>query len=583
MFTRTTIGSTQGLSLVEVIVASALIALVFGALLAGSQLLLEVVGSSKAKSGALALASEHMEYTRSFSYNDLGTVSGVPPGVIPQYSTTTLNDLEYTIRTLVQYVDDDADGVGGADSNGILADYKQVKVEVSWFQRGETDSLALVSNVVPPGIETTAGGGTIRVNVFDADVIPVAGAEVLFVNDSLSPSISTPRYTDANGVAYLAGAPAGANYEIVVTKPGFSTDGTYVFSSSNPNPTTPPIAVLESQVSTMNFQIDELSTVNIATVDVPTQNSFSDTFSTTDDIFLIANTTLNSDSVILTGGPVGYAALGVAESATTSPGTITNWYMAEFRASTSPDTSVNVSLVYDNAGTLALVPDEDLPSNSSGFTSSPIDISSLDPATYSSLGLRTRLETASSTVTPRLHEWSLTYIESQLPVSGVVVNVTGDRSIGTDGASQPVIKNTYGGTTDAAGEWIATGVEFDVYDLSVTRAGYDIVEICPQSPLTVPAGEVFDVQVVLTPASSNMLRVYVSEGGGATPVTGANVRLQNTGVDLTSTTSLCGQVYFGSGLYADDGYQLTVTADGYGSQSFASTTVHSSSSVEISL
>ena len=52
--------------------------------------------------------------------------------------------------------------------------------------RGVPDSLAVVSNVVPNGIETTTGGGTIKVNVFDAAVASVETATVHFVNTTLA-------------------------------------------------------------------------------------------------------------------------------------------------------------------------------------------------------------------------------------------------------------------------------------------------------------------------------------------------------------------------------------------------------------
>jgi hypothetical protein len=79
-----------------------------------------------------------------------------------------------------------------------------------------------------------------------------------------------------------------------------------------------------------------------------------------------------------------------------------------------------------------------------------------------------------------------------------------------------------------------------------------------------------------------MLRVAVTDLGGV-PIPDATVRLQNSGVDELTTTSLCGQAYFGSGLYADDDYLLTVSALGYTTESMASTTVSSSSTVNVTL
>jgi len=74
-----------------------------------------------------------MEYFRSLPYNDVGVIAGFPAGTIPQNSTLNLNGINFSERVLVEYVDDDADGSTGADTNGIILDYKQIKLEYEWF------------------------------------------------------------------------------------------------------------------------------------------------------------------------------------------------------------------------------------------------------------------------------------------------------------------------------------------------------------------------------------------------------------------------------------------------------------------
>tara|TARA_B100000745_G_scaffold299990_1_gene252317 strand:+ start:1423 stop:3198 length:1776 start_codon:yes stop_codon:yes gene_type:complete len=571
-----------GLSFVELIITIAVFTLIFSALFAGVNATTKLVGVSKAKAGALSLMVNRMEYIRSLPYNDIGTVSGVPSGNIPQLRTTTLNGVTYTERVLVQYVDDAADGVGGADGNGILADYKQIKVEYTWSVRGMADSNAIVSSVVPQGIETTAGGGTIRVNVFDANVLPVSGAEVRFVNNTAAPAIDTIRYTDPSGVVYLSGAPAVANYEIIVTDSGYSTDGTYTASTTNPNPITPPIAVLESQISTMNFQIDQLSDLTIYTYAPATYNEYFDTFSDASGLFAQASTTVNSGSLLLTDTLGVYDAFGTATSASTTPASIDSWYALNYAASTSASTTVRVFVLYDNAGTLMRIPNADLPGNSVGFTSSPVDLSELDLSTYGTLALATSLDTTDTAYTPQIHWWELRYIEAQAAISGVQLAIEGDKSIGTDGGGQDVLKYADTGTTDANGVWDQSDIEYDIYDVSMLSGGYDVYEMCPASPLVLDPAVTEEMSIVLGAAAGNMLRVNVTETDG-TPIPDASVRLQNTGVDELSVTSLCGQTYFGTGLYADDDYLLTVSAGGFTTEVIASTTVSSDSSVSVIL
>ncbi len=574
--------ASRGFSFIEVIVSVAIFALVFGGLFGAFQLMATLLGKAKAQAGATALMTERMEYIRSLPYNSIGTDGGVPSGAIPQTSTTTLNGVTYNERVLIQYIDDPADGIGSADSNGILADYKQIKVEYRWSLRNKSYTVSLVSNIVPPGIESTTGGGTIKVNVFDASVTPVAGASVRFVNASTSPAIDTIRYTDLTGVVFLSGAPAASGYEITVTDTGFSTDGTYTASSTNPNPTTPPVSVLESQVSTMNFQIDKVSDLTIQTVLPPTYASFTDTFSDSSLIATTSSTTVSGGTVQLIQTLGVYDNTGFVQATTTEPTSISAWYALEFSASTSASTTVRVSLMYDNAGTMTLVPDSVLAGNSIGFTTSPIDISGVDVATYPALALYSTLDTTDTAYTPVLHDWTLTYITIQTPVSGVGLSLQGSKSIGTDASSQPVLKYTASGVSDSNGIWEQSNIEWDVYTVEVTSAGYNVQEICPYSPYSLEPDTAKTMKVTLGSATAQFLRVYTTQTDG-TPIPNATVLLENTGISQTNVTSLCGQTYFNSGLYADADYTVTVSAPGYTTSVTTGVTVNATSTLTVIL
>lgn len=572
----------RGFSFVELIITIAIFSLVFGGLFGAFQVMTALIGTSKAKAGALSLMSSKMEYIRSLPYNSIGTDGGVPSGAIPQNSTSTLNGIEYAERILIQYIDDPADGVGGADTNAILADYKQAKVEYTWTIRGKTQKASLVSNIVPLGIESIAGGGTIKVNVFDATVAPVAGAEVRFVNDTTTSTIDTVRYTDLTGVAYLSGAPAVANYEITVTDTGYSTDGTYTATTSNPNPTTQPVAVAESLITTMNFQIDMLSDLLIKTVGPATYADFFDTFGDSSQLMSTSSTHIVSGDMVLTDTLGVYDVLGSVQSASTTPATIQSWYAASFSVSTTVSTAVRMFVMYNNAGAFTLVPDADLPGNSAGFTASPVDISNLDPLTYTELALSADFSTVDTNETPELHEWGITYITTQSTISGVQLAIEGAKSIGTDGSFQPVLKYSTTSVSDGSGEWVQDDIEWDVYTVSVLSPGYSVYEVCAPSPLTLNPGATEEMIITLAGPSTQLLRVTVSELDG-TPIPDALVHLENTGVDLAQLTSLCGQTYFNTGLYDDDDYLLSVSAPGFATEVIASTTVSSSSTANVIL
>ena len=110
---------TRGMSLVEVVVGVALMLIVFLALFGVLRASLILSTLAKAEAGATAIAETQMEYLRGLTYDSLGTVHGIPAGVVPQDATTTEDGIPYATYTFISYVDDPADGTGASDTNGI--------------------------------------------------------------------------------------------------------------------------------------------------------------------------------------------------------------------------------------------------------------------------------------------------------------------------------------------------------------------------------------------------------------------------------------------------------------------------------
>ncbi len=574
--------SNAGFSFIEALITIAIVVIVFGGLLSSIQFTAKLIGHSKAKAGANALATERMEYIRSLDYDSVGTEGGVPSGNLPQATSTTLNGVTYFERLLVEYVDDEADGFGAEDENAILADYKRVKVEYSWNNRGATSSVELISNIIPPGIETTEGGGTIKVNVFDASVLPVSGASVRFVNNTLDPAIDTTRYTNVDGVVYLSGAPEGADYEIYASKSDYSSDGTVTPSVENPNPTTPPIAVVESSISTMNFQIDLLSNLNIFTVGEATTNSFTDTFANGDLSESIVGVDVSEGEAHLAIEGPGYYTSGSFHSTTTAPVSFTSWESANFNATTTANSNVLVSVYYDTGSGLALVPDVDLPGNSSGFSTSPIDLSALDTVTYSGLSMKADFTTSDIYETATLYDWELSYVVSEPPEPNISYNLSGSKVIGSNGSTD-ILKYENSGTTDANGEDSLTELEWDTYQLDITSDGYTIKEMCPWSPFALDPGVTLNLKTTLIASVSPALHVLVADVDG-NEIPGANVQLTRGTYDETQVSSLCGQTLFsGGGLTTANDYTLDVSASGYVAEQITNVEVGTNSHVTVIL
>ncbi|MDO8310752.1 MAG: hypothetical protein Q7T25_02305, partial [Sideroxyarcus sp.] len=86
--------STQaGVTLIDTLVGTALMLVVFMGIAGAFQLTVEVVSNSKARAGAIALANERMEFLKSLSYSQIGVTGGIPAGIVPQIETVALNGI----------------------------------------------------------------------------------------------------------------------------------------------------------------------------------------------------------------------------------------------------------------------------------------------------------------------------------------------------------------------------------------------------------------------------------------------------------------------------------------------------------
>lgn len=555
----------RGFSLVEVIVVSAIITLVFGGLFAGVRLAVSLVGHSKAESGARSLAVAKIEYIRSLPYEDVGTVGGIPPGLIPQTSTTTLNGTLYTERVLVQYLDRPEDGFGADDENGVTADSKVVKVEYTWELRGENRSLELVTDIIPQGIESTAGGGTLFLNVIDANSQPLPDASVHITNDTGTTTIDVAVTTNENGHANFPGAPALSEYQISATKDGYSVDQTYGATAENTNPQPPHVSVLEGEVSTVTFQIGMLSDLLLRAVSPPVVGAFTDSFAGTGNLYAQTNTVVADGALTLSGGAGAYASTGEALAASSTPAALESWDAFSFSGTTPTSTSLRIQL-YSVSGsgtttTYTLVPDSALPGNSTGFTASPVDLSGLDGDAYPSLALGASFTSSDPSRTPSLDEWELSHIESEQPIADVTFSVIGAKTVGGN-ASGTIPKYSASPTTESDGEALLSDLEWDTYTISVdgSTEGYDIIEARGILPYELAPGVSEDLTLVLDTHSTHSLRVTVLDTVG-NPIPDATITLSLGAYEEAIDSSLYGQAYFGD--LTADAYTIVVNADGY--------------------
>lgn len=548
---------SRGFSLIDVIVGTAIMLVVFLALLGILRASLLISSLARAKAGATTVAQVHMEYVRSLSYDNLGTAGGIPAGTIAQDATTTENGIAYAVHTFISYVDDPADGNGGSDTNGITTDYKRTRIAVSYTITGQTRSVILVTNVAPPGIESTNGGGTLAIDVVNASGAPVNGATVHITNAATAPTIDVTTLTNNAGVVYLPGAATSSEYQVAVSKAGYSSAQTYARDINNQNPTPGYLTVAKDQTTTSTFAIDLLSTLALATFSPIATSTFSDAFADTSKLALMASTTVMGGALTLLSGETG----GFARSTATAPAYLVRW--GEAMATTTIPSGTSVALhLYDGLGNL--IPDAILPGNAAGFSSFPVSLYGISITTYPSLALGANFIGTLSDA-PLITGWSLSYAAGPGPLPNVSFTLTGAKTIGSTGSGAAIYKTVRSAATDSGGTQSST-LEWDSYTLGLMN--YAIVDACPEPPYVIAPNTTVNASLILSPiGSSNSLRVVVIDNTGAA-VDSASVTLARSGFSKTLSSSSCGSAYFGSITNASD-YTVTIVKTGYTTTNFS--------------
>ncbi|MEX0649531.1 MAG: carboxypeptidase-like regulatory domain-containing protein, partial [Candidatus Andersenbacteria bacterium] len=309
----------SGFTFIEIIITTFIIGTVVTGLFGLFVLSLRISHETERRIVAVALANEKMELVRNLPYVNVGTVGGVPAGPLLQEEQVERNALDYTVRMDIRYVDDFYDGeapgtvldeakvtichragtssertlVVGApsldahlshgDTQGACgeggqgtapedeynADYKQVRVEVSWNSNVNAKPVLLITYVTPQGIEGGELGGTLDFLALDTAGEGIAGATVHLVNSLVTPAIDLTTDTNSEGRLVLPGLPESAgSYEISVTKDGYTTEQTYDTTSAFiPDPDHSHLSMVLREVTPKTFVIDLLSQLNVVTQD----------------------------------------------------------------------------------------------------------------------------------------------------------------------------------------------------------------------------------------------------------------------------------------------------------------------------
>lgn len=545
---------THGTTLIDVLVGIAIMGLVFVGVAGVFRLTLDTVTNDKARTTAVALAIQRLEYVHSLAYTSVGMQHGIPSGVIPETETFVTNGVPFTRRTFIEYDDDPRDGLGAADTNNTPEDYKMIKVDVSWSVRGVVRHVTFSTRLSPPGLENAVSGGTLSIIVTNAAGVPLPGATVHIVNSVLNPSVDETLLTDASGTAIVIGAPTSTAYQVSATEAGYSTAQTYSVTAQNTAPTPLNLTVTNGKTTASTFAIDLLGSLSISTWTQILAGAWSDQFSNTNLIATMASTTVSNGTVTLTNGSFA----GTVLSLPFGTSSIASWGMVSIAHTTPSGTSI-VYQLFDTHGTL--IPDTQLPGNSAGFATTTINLSSISTSTYPLLALGATLTTNNTSTMPFIDSWSSTYTYGPFPIPNVSLSIQGAKTIGS-GPGGAVYKFSTTTSTGASAAVTLNAMEWDTYTTSVNASsGYDAASVCMPQPQSLAPGGSVSTTIALAAHTNNSLLVDVHAQSTGAVVPNAQVTLTLSGVTTTKTSDQCGQVFY-PGLSVAP-YSLTIAASGH--------------------
>jgi prepilin-type N-terminal cleavage/methylation domain-containing protein len=240
----------DGYSLVELMVAITVFALVFAAVSLGIGRALELSRSNRNRSAGAYLAARQLEEVRSKAFDQvtLGRTTCVysspGPGCSVPSPYTVTQDVTWTAPSST------SSSCNVPTGGGALA-YKRVTVTVTWPDMGGVAPVASQTLLTPPSGSYDPDDGHVLVRLLNRDAAPLANHTV-----TLSGPASATVQSDAEGCAFFAYLDPGT-YDVTLNTSG------YVDRQGN-QPAVQTVTVQASQISDLQFDYDRSATLQIA-------------------------------------------------------------------------------------------------------------------------------------------------------------------------------------------------------------------------------------------------------------------------------------------------------------------------------
>lgn len=265
----------KGFTLIELIVAVAVLAIFAVGIYSSLQLIFKVVYLAKIKTLETSILSEELEIARNLPFNDIG-ISGAfdVPGVLLPTKQVTRNNFQFIIVNTVRFIDDPFDytiTTSPPNKDPAPADYKLVEMAIYCPSINQTVPMILSTIIGPNRQEDATGRGAIFIEVIDSVGRPIPQAQVHA--EVVGSSSYKDDVTNDDGHLYIINVPTGTSlYNITVTKSGHTTDGTVSSTAENPAPLKPYITVVDNTASEISFSIDYPSNLYLRTMNSACSN-----------------------------------------------------------------------------------------------------------------------------------------------------------------------------------------------------------------------------------------------------------------------------------------------------------------------
>jgi len=566
----------QGFTLMEVLIAVFLTSIVFMGIFGGFQLATRVVSQTKIKLQAFYVASQTIETVRGLRYQDIETIQEV----------ITLNNISYTVQTIVETYDDCFDGtIEGFDCDGIAVDvdlapddYKRVKVYVTWSELwgGEINLSTIAAS---RSMETGEGKGALKLTISTSLGVPIE----ISSPDQIAPCLSThiniinSEYatdqcygtsvaTPGIRILILDESLVADDYKVIVEREGYSRTETFqagdtydsqiIATPLRKNPT-----IIEGELYPLTLPIDELADLNVYTLSPGAGDRFFDSFFNDSKIAEIDDLERVDNSIRLTSWD------GYLISTEIDPGSINQWDELSFSDFTELETSINYQLYYATSVNWFLIPNIDLPGNSSGFDEF-VDLSSLSVIDYPKLKIRGNLATTDLLKTPILYDYQVSYkTGNDILMSDVDFTIRGEEIVGTTGSEENIYKYQEDHITDANGHKALLNIDPDSYWFSsFSRYGQSLT-LLTAMPLIITPGISTSTNLYLE--TGNYLLVRIKDAETDEVILGATVELTNStlGYDDTQISNKDGDALF-LFLSGSANYHLEILAEDYQDQDY---------------